>query len=197
MSYNEKKRDATLTHEDVLPQLRTLPGKMMMKNICSQLLPNNRESSIVFYTVHGEYDMGLCPGGEKGRIDAAVIIWHPDFRSGPQAYCALGLEIKCSVSDLMKDDKLDGKYLRAGLFDYYLLVAVSDEIALKACAKYSGNDAIGVVSLGSGKVLKVPTRQPVTKDARSFFKEQLNLKKLKTKILKYWICCMRNRYSLP
>ena len=166
---------------------------MMMKSICSAILPEKRDSSIVFYSVHGEYDMGICPGGERGRIDAAVIIWHPDFTSGPRAYCTLGLEIKTSVSNLMEDRKLDGKYLDAGLFDYLFLVAVSDEIALKACVKYSQNDAIGVASLGSGRVLKIPAKQPVTREARAFFMKHLEERAKVDDTSRYYTHCCQDR----
>ena len=166
-----------LTHDQVIPLLREIPGREMLKNICLVLEPwtdsgPGKRPEFVFYSSHGEFTLGPCaPGGEVGRMDSIVEIYPPDLLRKP--YCTIGLEIKDEAEDLRKDQKLSGKYLASRMCDYYFMVAISDELALEACVKYLGCPAIGVASLASGRVLKVPVRQDVPEDRRQKYRNQL------------------------
>lgn len=172
-----KKPSNHLTHEEVLPLLRERPGKELVKNISLTLQPwqASRCPNILTYTSMGEFSLGACGRrGETGRIDAVIVLWHNNLNKVPRrAYCAIGCEIKTNAKDLRLDHKLDGKYLKAGQLDYYFLLATTDDLALLALVKYLDNPAIGVASLSSGKVFKVPDRQHVQKENREKFIRQM------------------------
>ena len=173
MIYNKKEHSYHLTHDDVIPLIREIPGRIMIHNIANAIKPWIGESSapdVYFYTSHGEFTLGKCgKNGEVGRIDSIIQILPPDFHITDKKYCNLGIEIKCSSSDLMKDTKLVDKYLCSGLCDYYFLVATLDELALMASVKYKDYDSIGVASLASGKVFKTPKRQYVSTESEAEF----------------------------
>ena len=166
-----------LSHDEVIPLLREIPGRELFKNICLIVCPWRNlgitsPPEIVFYSSHGEFSLGICgPNGEVGRMDSIVEIHPPDLCGN--SYCTIGIEIKTDVKDLEKDRKLSGKYLESRMCDYYFLVTISDELALRGCVKYAGNPAIGVASLASGKVFKIPTRQEVPEEKREKYREQL------------------------
>lgn len=173
MTYDKNEHSYHLTHDDIIPLIRELPGRNMIHNIANAIKPwvgESNASDVYFYTSHGEFTLGKCGNnGKVGRIDSIIQILPPDFHVTNKKYCNLGIEIKCSSSDLMKDTKLVDKYLCSGLCDYYFLVTTTDELALMASCKYQDNDSIGVASLASGIVFKTPKRQYVSIDNKAEF----------------------------
>lgn len=192
MTYSKENHQYYLTHDDVIPLLREIPGKEMIMNICRAIKPWGSEvkaPDVLFYSSHAEFTLGKCgEDGKIGRIDSIVTVWAPDFHLTNQAYCNLGIEIKCRSSDLIDDTKLVSKYLSSGMCDYYFLVATTDELALMACCKYAGNEAVGVASLASGNVMKVPVKMNVTVEKRERFKTILENRGhlVKEKFQKYY-----------
>ena len=167
-------RQYHLTHGDVIPLLRETSGKEMIMNICRAITPwkhDGKAPEVLFFSSHAEFTLGKCgKDGKVGRIDSIVTLWAPDFHMTNRAYCNVGIEIKCRSSDLVDDTKVVDKYMSSGMCDYYFMVTTTDELALMACCKYAGMDAIGVASLASGRVLKVPVKMNVTPEKRERFK---------------------------
>lgn len=168
-----------MTHADVIRIMREKKGVQLVAQMVKELRPwrggQFEEEDILAYSCFAEYDLGPCgENREIGRIDAALLV-RPFFYTGCEndSFCTIAAEIKCSVSDLNSDRKLDGKYLASGMFDYYFLVAADDNIARKACSKYAGNKAIGVASL-SGKIFKYPSRQIVKPVVRHLFLKEVH-----------------------
>ena len=174
-----------MTHADVIRIMRGKKGVKLVAQMVKELRPwrggRFEDEDIQAYSCFAEYDLGPCgENREIGRIDAALLV-RPFFYTGciNDSFCSIAVEIKCSVSDLNSDRKLDGKYLASGMFDYYFLVAADDHIARKACEKYSGNKAIGVASL-SGNIFKYPARQKVMPIARHLFLKEVHTRYLLT-----------------
>lgn len=173
---------ARLNHEKAISLLKEAPGRLMIANICKSTKPwmlgmdNKAEEPVaaIWYSVLGEFYIGnYCETGEGGRIDAAVIIKPLFLEENAKEYCKICMEIKCSLKDLNKDNKLDGKYLASGMFDYHMLIAADDNIAYAAVQKYKDNPAIGVASLASGRIYKTPSRQLVRNPQKITFRHEV------------------------
>lgn len=169
-----------LVHDDAIPLLQEIPGKEMIKNIikATELWRSWKEGScpeVLFYLSHGEYSFGHCGGSkEVSRIDSVISIRPAESLSNPDSGVLVGLEIKCNNSNLMEDKKLEERYIESGICDYYFLIAANDEIALKAVSKYKDNYFIGVASLSSGRVFKIPGAKPTDANARNRYVKMLS-----------------------
>lgn len=179
MTNCKKHPQCNLVHDDAIPLLQEIPGKEMIKNIvkATELWRNWKEGpcpEVLFYLSHGEYSFGRCGGSKEiSRIDSVISIRPAESISNPDSGILVGLEIKCNNSNLMEDKKLEERYIESGVCDYYFLVAVNDEIALKAVSKYKDIYFIGVASLSSGRVFKIPGAKPTDADARSRYVKML------------------------
>lgn len=172
MTNCKKQITGKIVHTDAIPLLQEIPGKEMIKNVifATELWRNWKEGpcpEVLFYLSHGEYSLGHCDGDkEVSRIDSVISIRPAESIDNPNSGILIGVEIKCGQQNLMNDTKLEERYLKSGICDYYLLVAINDDIALKACLKYKDNYYIGIASLSSGRVFKIPGEKPTDSDAR-------------------------------
>lgn len=167
-----------MTHADVISIMREKKGVQLVAQMVKELRPWREgpfvDEDIMSYSCFSEYDLGPCGADkETGRIDAALLV-RPFFYTGciNDSFCSIAAEIKCSLKDLNRDNKLDGKYFASGMFDYYFLITPDDNIARKACEKYAGNKAIGVASL-SGRIFKYPVKQYVKPTIRHLFLKEV------------------------
>ena len=169
----------SLVHDDAIPLLHEIPGKEMIKNIirATELWRNWKEGpcpEVLFYLSHGEYSLGHCNGDKEiSRIDSVISVRPAESIDNPISCILIGIEIKCSKQNLMNDTKLEERYLESGICDYYFLVASNDELALKAVSKYKDIYYIGVASLSSGRVFKIPGEKPTDADSRDRYVKML------------------------
>lgn len=153
-----------VTHDDVMLLLRRIPGKSVMRSVLQSLFGSGSD---VYYSSRCEFRLGRCGvNNEPSRIDAIVEVRCKPSSAGT---LRIGLEIKTTLEDLVRSDNLREKYIHSGHCDYYFLLASTGELALKACVKYDSVPGVGVVSLDSATVYKVPERSLTTLQGRSHY----------------------------
>lgn len=158
------------SHADIIP-LRNEEGRRMVAGIIKDIDPAYAKEQ--YYTSLGEFAFGGDEGSGGGRFDSVVLIRTLENVSDYGAGIRVGLEIKCSVDNLLQDGKFKEKYIKSGICDYYYLVATTDEVAKAAVRKYSDCPQIGVIRYATGAVLKTPARSAVTSEGFRQFKEGL------------------------
>lgn len=156
------------SHDEVISFLLEMPGREMITTICTMTSiwenwDRRTIPEVLFYSSHGEFILGRC-GENKDvcRIDAVVSVRPADRIDDPYSGVLVGMEIKCSAADLEQDVKFESRYLASKVCEYYYLIAISEEVALKALAKYRDNPYIGVASIASGKIFKQASKMPAT-----------------------------------
>jgi hypothetical protein len=80
----------------------------------------------------------------------------------------IGIEVKVTKSDLLGDEKIED-YL--GWTDYFF-VAVPDNLVRSAINKFKNEPRVGVASLDSGNIAKMPAWQEVPSGRRLAIMEQ-------------------------
>lgn len=148
-----------LYHEDIEACLTGIPGKRMAasiykslelwKNIDGKEKSQNaiRYSLLPHFQLSSESEIDCCLAYlGYGNLLPELLV---------------GLEFKCNIPDLCRDNKFSGRYIQSGLFDYYFLVGGGGEIAIKACSKYKNIPQIGVLDFSNANILKIPEKSLV------------------------------------
>lgn len=178
MRYSNSSGAYGLNHDDVISLLPGIPGREMVKSICLGLWHDKNGyggPGSLYFSSHAEFFLGRCGDVEEpGRIDTILEIRTEDMLKKDISGPVFGIEIKTSPNDLLsKRDNLTTKYINSGQCNYYFLVASEDILAMQACIKYMEDPRIGVASLSSGKLLKLPISMDISDEGIERYRRQL------------------------
>lgn len=157
-----------MKHEEYVALLNGPIGERIISQLCmcSPTIRRKYEDVCVKYWCLKEFivrfDKGLIlPGGRYERCNRrfdAIIFVVPTLNALAQKWdFKVGFEIKTCSKDLIDDDKIP-YYL--GWTDFFFL-GVKDDLIEVALKKAEGDPRLGVVSLTSGEIHKMPAWQDV------------------------------------
>ena len=168
-----------LEHDDIFHMMTQIPGQDVMRSILRSLLSKNGKyigPSRVFYSSNAEFGLGRCgPHKKNSRIDLMVEVRTSKMYAENRPGMVIALEVKTTDGDLLRErDNLRDKYIKSDQADSYWLLASTDDIALKACCKYSDMPQVGVACMSSARVLKVPERVGMSDRGRLRYVNEMN-----------------------
>ncbi len=156
-------------HTKLVNELQCDVGKNIIIELCKRsptIRHNYKDLGICYWCLKEftvRFDRGIvCPDGKfmrTRRVFDAILMVEPSINSLSQRWTfKVGIEVKSNLKDLLADNKMQ-YYL--GWTDFFF-IGVPDNLIDSAIEKASGDIRIGVVSLNSGKVIKMPAWQDVT-----------------------------------
>ena len=158
-----------MQHNDYVKELNGEIGESLVRQLC-QLSPTIRarysEVLVKFWCLKEfvvRFDKGIVlPDGRfercNKRMDTMIFV-EPSLNSLAQKWTfKIVVEVKANIKDLLDDNKMPN-YL--GWSDFFL-IAVPDGLIKAALRKAAADSRIGVVSLTSGKIHKIPAWQDVS-----------------------------------
>lgn len=169
----------SMKHNDYVQALPNTIGNGLVKQLCLC----SPTIKVHYKNLHVKY---WCMNEFTVRLDKSVILTDGRFKPTPRRFDAMllvvpslnavaqqwtfkvGIEVKADKSDLLKDEKLHD-YL--GWTDYFFL-AVPDNLVRCAMDKVKTEPRVGVISLDSGTIVKMPAWQEVPTGRKLAIMEQ-------------------------
>lgn len=168
-----------MTHSQYVESLRGEVGKKLIKTLCG-LCPSIRchysDLCVCYWSLPEftiRFDKGIVtPDGRYERcwkrFDTVLLV-EPTVNSIAQQWVfKVAVEVKTNKNDLLSDDKISF-YL--GWTDYFF-IAVPDYLMPVAIKKASVDSRIGVFSLNTGEITKMPSWQDVAIGRKCSIMEQ-------------------------
>ena len=168
-----------MKHDDYVKALPATIGDSLVKQmcLCSHTIKVHYDNLYVKYWCIPEFTIRLdksviLPDGRhklyRRRFDAMFLVV-PTLNAVAQQWTfKVGVEVKATRSDLLGDEKI-GDYL--GWTDYFF-VAVPDNLVRSAINRFKDEPRVGVVSLDSGNIAKMPAWQEVPNGRKLAIMEQ-------------------------
>jgi hypothetical protein len=168
-----------MKHDDYVKALANTIGDGLVKqmSLCSQTIKVHYTDLHVKYWCIPEFTIRLdksviLPDGRyhlsRRRFDAMFLVV-PTLNAVAQQWTfKVGIEVKATKSDLLGDEKIED-YL--GWTDYFF-VAIPDSLVRLAINKFKNEPRIGVISLDSGNIAKMPAWQEVPNGRKLAIMEQ-------------------------
>ena len=168
-----------MTHSDYVKRLSGAIGDNLVMELCLKVptIKAHYKDLIIKYWCLNEFTVRLdkgttLPDGRfehcNRRFDAMLLVVPSLSALAQQWTFKVGIEVKASKSNLMKDNKI---------FDYlgwtdYFFVAAPNYLVKFAVERFKDSPRIGILSLDSGDIVKMPAWQDISTGRKLSIMEQ-------------------------